>query len=380
VTRTDLPTGAATTAAAADRAALDAALARIGPLDTAAMAAAGAGLDRLTKPPGSLGRLESLVVQLAGVTGRTDAAVARKAIVVAAADHGVTAQGVSAYPSAVTAQMVANFVAGGAAINVLAAWVGASVTVVDVGVAGPIPPSPPGAAGGRLVNARVRSGTADMTVGAAMTADEALRAVAIGLALAETGELSDADIVGLGEMGIGNTTAASAIAAVMTGASPDAVTGRGTGVDDDGRRRKVLAIERALALHRPDPADPLGVLAAVGGLEIALLVGVIVGAAARRRPVVLDGFITGAAALIAVALGLDIGPRLIASHRSVEPGHAIVLERLGLRPLLELDLRLGEGSGAALALGLVDAAVRIRDGMATFESAAIAGPSGDEMP
>jgi nicotinate-nucleotide--dimethylbenzimidazole phosphoribosyltransferase len=219
-----------------------------------------------------------------------------------------------------------------------------------------------------------------MTVGAAMTADEALRAVAIGLALAETGELSDADIVGLGEMGIGNTTAASAIAAVMTGASPDAVTGRGTGVDDDGRRRKVLAIERALALHRPDPADPLGVLAAVGGLEIALLVGVIVGAAARRRPVVLDGFITGAAALIAVALGLDIGPRLIASHRSVEPGHAIVLERLGLRPLLELDLRLGEGSGAALALGLVDAAVRIRDGMATFESAAIAGPSGDEMP
>ncbi len=181
-------------------------------------------------------------------------------------------------------------------------------------------------------------------------------------------------------MGIGNTTAASAIAAVMTGAPPEAVTGRGTGVDDAGRRRKVAAIERAIAVNRPDAGDPLGVLAAVGGLEIALLVGVIVGAAAARRPVVLDGFITGAAALIAVGLEPLIGPRLIASHRSVEPGHAIVLERLGRLPLLDLDLRLGEGSGAALAMSLLDAAVRVRDGMATFESAAVAGPADAPQP
>ena len=359
----------------ADRAALRAALDAIGPLDEAAMAEARTGLDRLTKPPGSLGRLEDLVVQLAGITGRVDSAVDRKAIVVAAADHGVTAQGVSAYPSAVTAQMVANFVAGGAAINVLAAGVGASVTVVDVGVAGPIPPAVPGAAGGRLVSARVRAGTADMTLGPAMTAGETLRAIAIGLELMAIGAISEADVVGLGEMGIGNTTAASAITAVMTGSPPAAVTGRGTGVDDAGRRRKVAAIERAIAVNRPDPADPLGVLAAVGGLEIALLVGVILGAAAARRPVVLDGFITGAAGLVAAGLEPLVGPRLIAAHRSVEPGHAIVLERLGRQPLLDLDLRLGEGSGAALAMSLVDAAVRIRDGMATFESAAVAGPA-----
>jgi nicotinate-nucleotide--dimethylbenzimidazole phosphoribosyltransferase len=361
----------------ADRAALRTALGAIGPLDGSAMAQARIGQDRLTKPPGSLGRLEDLVVQLAGISGRTDSAVDRKAIVVAAADHGVTAQGVSAYPPAVTAQMVANFVAGGAAINVLAAGVGASVTVVDVGVAGPIPPAVPGSAGGRLVSARVRAGTADMTLGPAMTTDEALRAIAIGLDLMAIGAISEADVVGLGEMGIGNTTAASAITAVMTASPPEAVTGRGTGVDDAGRRRKVAAIERAIAVNRPDPADPLGVLAAVGGLEIALLVGVILGAAAAHRPVVLDGFITGAAALIAAALQPLVGPRLIASHRSVEPGHAIVLERLGRQPLLDLDLRLGEGSGAALAMSLVDAAVRIRDGMATFESAAVAGPGDD---
>ena len=369
------PATSTSPAALADRAALDHALTRIGPRDATAMAAAAAGLDRLTKPPGSLGRLEELVIQLAGITGRTDASVAHKAIVVAAADHGVTAQGVSAYPSEVTAQMVANFVSGGAAINVLAGAVGASVTVVDVGVAGAIPSVVPGEAGGRLVSARVRAGTADMTRGPAMSVDEALRAIAIGLALAERGEVADADIIGLGEMGIGNTTAASAISAVMTGATPDAVTGRGTGVDDAGRTRKVAAVERAIETNHPDAADPIGVLAAVGGLEIALLVGVIAGAAATCRPVVLDGFITGAAALIAVALAPAIGPRLIASHRSAEPGHAVILQQLGLRPLLELDLRLGEGSGAALALGLVDAAVRIRDGMATFESASVDGPA-----
>jgi nicotinate-nucleotide--dimethylbenzimidazole phosphoribosyltransferase len=371
--------------------ALARALAGIAPLDETAMAATAARLDRLTKPPGSLGRLEELAIRLAGITGRPDAQVARRAIVVAAADHGVARQGVSAYPSEVTAQMVANFVAGGAAINVLAATVGAPVTVVDAGVAGPIPPAPSDASGaasgphataargtppgGHLISARIRPGTADMTEGPAMTRDQAVRAIAIGLDLVRDLSRDGVELIGLGEMGIGNTTAASGLAAVLTGEPVGLVTGRGTGVDDDGRARKIAAIERALAVNTPDPADPIGVLAAVGGLEIGVLVGVIVGAAAARIPLVLDGFITGAAALVAVALEPAIAPRLIAGHRSMEPGHAIILERLGLVSLLELDLRLGEGSGAALAIHLVGAAVAIRDGMATFESAAVAGPT-----
>ncbi len=376
-------------ASAAAAAAVAEALARIRPLDEAAMAATAARLDRLTKPPGSLGRLEELAIRLAGITGRPDASVGRRAIVVAAADHGVARRGVSAYPAEVTAQMVANFVTGGAAINVLAATVGASVTVVDVGVAGPIPavapggstgarstgPTAPGARGGRLVSARIRPGTADMTAGLAMTREEAGRAIAVGLELVATLSHEGVELIGLGEMGIGNTTAASALTAVLTGEPIGLVTGRGTGVDDDGRARKIAAIERALAVNRPDPADPVGVPAAVGGLEIGVLVGVIVGAAAARIPLVLDGFITGAAALLAVALEPAIAARVIAGHRSVEPGHAIVLERLGLVPLLDLDLRLGEGSGAALAMHLVGAAAAIRDGMATFESAAVAGPT-----
>jgi nicotinate-nucleotide--dimethylbenzimidazole phosphoribosyltransferase len=369
-----------TNEAAADQRALDRALEAIGPLDARAMAEAAARLDRLTKPPGSLGRLETLVIELAGITGRADATVERGVVVIAAADHGVTRQGVSAYPSDVTAQMVANFVAGGAAINVLGAWAGVRVVVVDVGVASPIPDV--GAdpeRGGRLVQARIRDGTADMTAGPAMTRDEALRAVATGIDLAGSLTADGLDLLGVGEMGIGNTTAASAITAVLTGQPVALVTGRGTGIDDATHGRKIAAIQRALEVNSPDRRDPIGVLAAVGGLEIALLVGVIVGAAEARIPVVLDGFITGAAALVAVTLQPAIAPRLIASHRSVEPGHAVVLERLGRRPLLDLDLRLGEGTGAALAMGLIGAAVRVRDGMATFESAAISGPTaGDD--
>lgn len=351
-------------------------LAPIGPLDADAMAAATTRLDRLTKPAGSLGRLEELVVTLAGITGRPDAPVARRAIVVAAGDHGVVGQGVSAYPSEVTAQMVANFVAGGAAINVLAAGAGAEVIVVDVGVANPIARTRRHRRrGGRLVRARVADGTADMTEGPALARPDADRAIDVGVRLVdELRSHGGLDLLGVGEMGIGNTTAASALVAALTGEPVARVTGRGTGIDDRTHARKVAAVERALAVNRPDAEDPIGVLAAVGGLEIAALVGLILGAAAARIPVVLDGFITGAAALVAGAIEPALPPRLIAAHRSSEPGHAIVLERLGLRPYLDLDLRLGEGSGAALAIGLIVAACRIRDEMATFESAAVSGP------
>jgi nicotinate-nucleotide--dimethylbenzimidazole phosphoribosyltransferase len=354
----------------------------LGPLDAASMAEATASLDALTKPPGSLGVLESLVTQLAGISGMPRPTFPRRAIVVAAADHGVVRQGVSAYPASVTGQMLANFLDGGAAINVLAAAVGAEVTVIDAGVASPIPAPAPATTDrepaerrpATLIRAPVRPGTDDMTIRAAMRRAEAVRAIAAGLDVVESLEDRGVDLIAVGEMGIGNTTAASAIVSALTGLPPARVTGRGTGIDDPTHGRKVETITRALARHRPDPADPIGVLAAVGGLEIAALVGVMLGAVAARRPVVLDGFITGAAALIVVGLAPGAAPRLIAGHRSSEPGHAIVLERLGLRPLLELDLRLGEGTGAALAIGLIDAGVALRDGMATFGSAGVSGP------
>jgi nicotinate-nucleotide--dimethylbenzimidazole phosphoribosyltransferase len=357
--------------------ALASALESIGPLDEGAMAETAAHLDRLTKPPGSLGRLETLAIQLAGITGDPVASVDRRRIVVAAGDHGVTRRGVSAYPSDVTAQMVANFVDGGAAINVLGRAAGATVTVLDVGIAGAIPERRSGGSGGgRLVRARVRRGTGDITVAPAMTRPEALQAIDAGMGVVdELREGDGVDLLGVGEMGIGNTTPASAVVAALTRMPVASVTGRGTGVDDEGLRRKIDAIERALALHDPDPDDPIGVLAAVGGLEIAALVGVLVRAAAARVPVVLDGFITGAAALVAACLQPRIADRLIASHQSLEPGHAIVLERLGRRPLLDLELRLGEGTGAVLAMHLIVAACRLRDEMATFESAAVSGPA-----
>jgi nicotinate-nucleotide--dimethylbenzimidazole phosphoribosyltransferase len=359
----------------------------LGPLDAVAMAEATATLDTLTKPPGSLGVLESLVTQLAGITGTPRPIFPRRGIVVAAADHGVASHGVSAYPSAVTGQMVANFLAGGAAINVLAAAVRADVTVIDVGVASDVPPpvlgddeAPNGGRRAAIVRAAVRPGTHDMTVRPAMSRAEALRAMAVGFDVAASMRDRGIDLVAVGEMGIGNTTAASAITSAMTGVPPDRVTGRGTGIDDDARARKVRAIAMALARHRPDPTDPVGVLAAIGGLEIGALVGVLLGAVADRVPVVLDGFITGAAALVAAALAPAVTPRLIAGHRGAEPGHAIVLERLGLRPLLELDLRLGEGTGAALAIQVIDAAGTLRDGMATFASSGVSGPAAGRVP
>jgi nicotinate-nucleotide--dimethylbenzimidazole phosphoribosyltransferase len=367
-------------AAAADQRTLELVLDAVAPLDTAAMEEAAARLDRLTKPPGSLGQLETLIIALAGITGRRDATVDRRVIVVAAGDHGVTRQGVSAYPTDVTAQMVTNFVAGGAAINVLGAWAGVRLVVVDAGVASPIADgaSDP-VRGGRLVRARIRDGTDDMTMGPAMTTVEALRAVAAGIDLAASLQAEGTDLLGIGEMGIGNTTAASAITAVLSGEPPSRVTGRGTGIDDATHARKIAAVQRAIEVNDPDPGDPIGVLAAVGGFEIALLVGVIVKAAEARIPVVLDGFITGAAALVAASLRPAIAPRLIAAHRSTEPGHGLILDRLHRRPLLDLDLRLGEGTGAALAMGMIAAAVSVRDEMATFESAAISGPTEGDL-
>jgi nicotinate-nucleotide--dimethylbenzimidazole phosphoribosyltransferase len=357
---------------------LEHALPSIPALDEVAMDAARRHLDRLTKPPGSLGRLEELVVLLAGITGRVDAPLGHRRIVLAAGDHGVTAQHVSAYPSGVTAQMVGNFVAGGAAINALAASIGATVTVVDVGVAGPLPPvTDRGAIGGRLVLARLRDGTADLSEGPAMSRRDAVSAIEVGLRVVEdVRERERLDVLGVGEMGIGNTTSASAIVAAFTGLPADRVTGRGTGVDDATLRHKVRIVERALEANHPDPGDPIGTLAALGGFEVAALVGLIVGGAAARVPVILDGFITGAAALVADALCPAIAGHLIASHRSVEAGHAAVLERLALRPLLDLDLRLGEGTGAALAMPLLVAAGRMRDQMATFDSASVAGRAG----
>jgi nicotinate-nucleotide--dimethylbenzimidazole phosphoribosyltransferase len=348
----------------------------LGPPDAEARAQAAAILDDLTKPPGSLGRLERLAIELAGITATPRPTFRRRAIVIAAADHGVTRQGVSAYPSAVTGQMVANFLAGGAAINALAAAVEAALTVVDVGVAGDI--LPVAAVIERpvdLVRARIRDGTDDMTERPALTRDEAARSIGVGLDVARRLHAERIELLGVGEMGIGNTTAASAITAAMTGIDPERVTGHGTGIDEEMRAHKVHVVRRVIELHRPDPADPVGVLAAIGGLEIGALVGLILGAAAVRLPVILDGFITASAALLAVALAPPVRARLIAGHRSVEPGHAVVLERLGLVPLLELDLRLGEGTGAALAMSLVDASVGVRDGMATFSSAAISGPA-----
>jgi nicotinate-nucleotide--dimethylbenzimidazole phosphoribosyltransferase len=347
-------------------------------LDAAAMAAAAGRLERLTKPPGSLGRLEELAIQLAGITGRASPRLDRRAIVVAAADHGVARQGVSAYPSDVTAQMVANFLAGGAAIDVLAREIGAELTIVNAGIAGQVPVATSSGvatlATVNLVDRPIGPGTADMTVGPAMTRDDAIRSIELGLDVAADLVATGVDLIGIGEMGIGNTTAASALTAVLTESPVRAVTGRGTGIDQPTYERKVASIEAAIARNTPDPLDPIGSLAAIGGFEIGVLVGLIVGAVAARVPLVLDGFITGSAALVATHLQPRVARRLIAAHRSPEPGHEAILGRLGLRPILDLELRLGEGTGAALAMNVLVAAARLRDEMATFESAAVSGP------
>ncbi|MGZ0052368.1 nicotinate-nucleotide--dimethylbenzimidazole phosphoribosyltransferase [Brevibacillus gelatini] len=321
-------------------------------------------VDQLTKPLGSLGRLEELAVELAGMTGETFPVVTPPGVLVFAADHGVAAEGVSAYPQEVTAQMLLNLVNGGAGINVFARQIGAIQKFIDVGVA--VEVEAPG-----IIKRRIKAGSGNMLKEAAMSADEAQRALAIGIEMA--GQIIDegAKVLIVGEVGIGNTTASSAILAALTGADPDEIVGRGTGLDDAGWQRKKAVVREALALHRPDADRPLDVLAKVGGLEIGAMAGAMIGAAARRVPVLLDGFIATVAALLAVRLAPGVADYLIAGHRSQEPGHTYVLNVLGKQPLLDLNLRLGEGSGAAVAFSIVEASSRMVREMATFAQAGV---------
>lgn len=337
----------------------------IQPIDETAAQAARARQDTLTKPQGSLGRLEELSVQLAGITGNTIPMIKNKVIVTMAGDHGVVAEGVSAFPQEVTPQMVSNFLAGGAAINVLARFVGARVVVVDMGIAADLP------ACEGLVSKKIAHGTANMTKGAAMTHDQATEAILRGVEVIEAEIARGLDIVGTGDMGIGNTTPSAAIACTLTGRPPAEIAGRGTGVDDEGLKRKINAIERALSMNKPDPKNGLDVLAKVGGFEIGGLAGVMLGAAANRKPVMVDGFISTAAAMIAVAIAPQCRPYLISAHRSKEYGHGVMLDWLGVKPLLDLDLRLGEGTGAALGISLAEAACKILAEMATFSEAGV---------
>ena len=339
-------------------------LAKIGPLDQTAMKAVRQRQLMLTKPPGSLGRLEELSIRLGGIQGLALPRTGRKVIVLMAGDHGVVAEGVSAFPAEVTPQMVENFLNGGAAINVFARQVGAEVLVADMGIAADLP------AHSRLLNHKIAYGTANMTLGPAMSVAQARQAVEVGIEIANS-LVGRFDLVGTGDMGIGNTTPSSAIVAALLGTDVASVTGRGTGLDDEGLRRKVNAIRRALDLNHPDPTQPLMVLAQVGGFEIAGLVGLILGAAAARMPVVVDGFISSAAALVATEWHPPVRDYLIAAHNSVEIGHRVMLERMELVPLLNLDLRLGEGTGAALAMSVIEAAVGALREMATFAEAGV---------
>jgi nicotinate-nucleotide--dimethylbenzimidazole phosphoribosyltransferase len=352
--------------------AFDAAAAAVGPLDQVALAEATARQGQLTKPAGALGQLELIGIQLAGIAGECPPPLPVPAAVgVFAGDHGVLAEGVTPWPQEVTGQMAANFVAGGAAINVLARQSGATVTVIDVGIATDLGLLGLDGAPG-LRRRRVRAGTANLATEAAMTIEEAGRALDIGAETAAELVAEGARCLVTGEMGIGNTTPAAAIIAVLTGSSPALVTGRGTGIDDTTLARKVAVIERALALHAEALSQgPLSVVAAVGGLEIAALAGFIVGGAAARVPVVVDGVIADAALLVAAALVPEMLGYCIAGHRSVEPGATAALSFLGLVPLLDLGLRLGEGSGACLALPVVEASARILREMATFDSAGV---------
>lgn len=346
---------------------LDRTVQAIQPLDQVAMATARARQDRLTKPPGSLGRLEEISIQMAGITGQAQPIIAEngKVVITCAGDHGVVAQGVSAYPQEVTLQMVYNLLNGGAAINVLAQHVGARVVVVDAGVAADFEPQL------GLVVKKVAYGTADMARGPAMSRKQAVQAIEAGIEVVEDEMARGLSIVATGDMGIGNTTPSSAIVAAITGLPVAEVTGRGTGIDDGQLVHKVAVIEKALVLNQPDPSDALDVLSKVGGFEIGAIAGVVLGAAVHRIPVIIDGFISTAGALIAGGLAPLVRGYMIAAHTSVEVGHCAMLEHLGLAPCLDFDLRLGEGTGAALVLSVVEAACKILNEMATFESAGV---------
>lgn len=344
---------------------LDTTIGNIKAMDNNSMSMAKARQDTLTKPAGSLGRLEELSIQLAGIQGRPQPQIKQKAIIVMVADHGVVAEGTSAYPREVTAQMVLNFVRGGAAINVISRQIGARVEVVDIGIDADT------ASFKGIVHRKIAPGTQNMCRGPAMTLEQAGQAIDAGIEIVTAEINKGLDIVGTGDMGIGNTTASSAICAVMTGKTASEVTGRGTGLDDKQLQHKVEIINRALSVNKPEAAKPLEVLAKVGGLEIGGLAGVMLGAASHRIPVMIDGFISGAAALIAAGLCPQCKEYMIAGHVSVEPGHKFVLEYLGLNPLVNLNMRLGEGTGGALGISLAETSCRILSEMATFAEAGV---------
>jgi nicotinate-nucleotide--dimethylbenzimidazole phosphoribosyltransferase len=346
---------------------LQTALDRIRPLDPARIAAVQARLDTQAKPQGSLGRLEEFARRYFAITGRED--VRRKAVFTFAGDHGVAEEGVSAFPREVTVQMVLNFMTGGAAINALARQVGAEVVVVDMGVDHDFEPME------GLLLKKVGPGTGNIARGPAMSRQEAVCCLETGIELAAFCKESDIDLVGTGDMGIANTTPSAAIAAVLTGLSVSEVTHRGTGIDDAALARKVQVIETALQVNTPDPKDPVDVLAKVGGFEIGGIAGLVLGCAAFGLPVVVDGFISTAGALIAASLHPRVSDYIFAAHQSVEIGHRHMLERIGKRPILNLDMRLGEGTGGALAMGLIEAALRALREIRTFDEAGVSDGS-----
>ncbi|MFE9425429.1 nicotinate-nucleotide--dimethylbenzimidazole phosphoribosyltransferase [Kitasatospora sp. NPDC006697] len=344
----------------------------IRPLDAKALGEAWDRQKRMTKPAGSLGMLEIISAQLSGLSRKCPPPIPEPACVaIFAGDHGVHAQGVTPWPQEVTAQMVANFLAGGAVVNSFAAQVGAEVCVVDVGVKADLPDAIQQGRTTGLLPRKVKPGTDDMTQGPAMSREEALKALETGIETARDLVAAGNKILITGDMGIANTTASAALISVFTGTDPAEVTGRGTGIDDETHARKVAVIRTALELHQPDPTDPIGVLAAVGGLEHAAIAGFLLGAASLRTPVILDGVIAGSAALVAKAIAPEVLAACIAGHRSAEPGHQAALAKIGLRPLIDLDLRLGEGTGALLALPLVQSAARAMHDVATFDSAGV---------
>jgi len=340
-------------------------IADIRALDASAMAAARQRQADLTKPAGSLGRLEELSVQLAGMQGKASPVIADKAIFTLAGDHGVVAEKVGNWPQDVTAQMVMNFLQGGAGINVLARLVGARVIFADMGVATELPPHP------QLIVRKIGYGTHNICRGPAMTREQAVQCLEAGIELVEAEIPHGLHIIGTGDMGIGNTTPSSAILAAVTGKPAAEATGRGTGITDEQLRHKAAIVEKALQVNKPDPDDGIDILSKVGGFEIGGLAGVIIGAAAHRIPVVIDGFISGASALIALKLAPAIRDYLIAAHVSAEAAHPLMLATLGLKPLFNLEMRLGEGTGAALGIFIAEAAARTLNEMATFAEAGV---------
>lgn len=337
---------------------------RIRGLDETAMRDAEHRIDRLTKPPGSLGRLEEIARQMAGITGELRPDLSGKAVIVMAGDHGVCAEGVSAFPAEVTPQMVLNFLNGGAAVNVLSRHVGAEVVCVDIGVNADL--SHP-----NLIDRKIRKGTDNIAAGPAMSLDEAVRSIRTGVEIVDDLAARGCRMFATGEMGIGNTTPSSALLAALTGMGIESVVGRGTGIGDEALRHKRDVIRRALDANRPNAENPLDTLAKVGGFEIAGLVGVILGAAANRCPVVIDGFISSVAALVASRIAPLSAGYMLPSHLSHELGHRLLMEHIGLRPILQMDMRLGEGTGAVMAFPIVEAAVKLMNEMATFESAGV---------